>query len=65
MSITTAPLSSNRLFIIRTINCVAANRARRFVEFNLLVPGIPLVAAAHELCDQLEAAIERRLNKLR
>ena len=37
--------------------------SRRFVEFNLLVPGDASVAAAHELCDQLEAAIERRLNK--
>lgn len=37
--------------------------SRRFVEFNLLVPGDTSVAAAHELCDLLEDAIERRLNK--
>lgn len=37
--------------------------SRRFVEFNLLVPGDTSVAAAHELCDLLEVAIERRLNK--
>lgn len=37
--------------------------SRRFVEFNLLVPGNTSVEAAHELCDLLEDAIERRLNK--
>lgn len=37
--------------------------SRRFVEFNLLVPGDTSVEAAHELCDLLEDAIERRLNK--
>jgi divalent metal cation (Fe/Co/Zn/Cd) transporter len=37
--------------------------SRRFVEFNLLVPGDTSVQAAHELCDLLEDAIERRLNK--
>lgn len=34
--------------------------AKRFVEFKLCVPGEQSVAAAHELCDRLEAALEAR-----
>ncbi|MGL5988041.1 MAG: cation diffusion facilitator family transporter [Burkholderiales bacterium] len=37
--------------------------SRRFIEFNLLLPGDTSVAVAHDLCDQLEDAIERRLSK--
>ncbi len=34
---------------------------RRFLEFHLLVPGERSVAAAHVLCDRVEAALEERL----
>lgn len=37
--------------------------SRRFVEFNLLVPGEMSVADAHCLCDRLEEAIEGRLTR--
>jgi cation diffusion facilitator family transporter len=35
--------------------------ARRFIEFNLLVPGSTLVSDAHGLCDRLEHAIQDTL----
>jgi cation diffusion facilitator family transporter len=35
--------------------------ARRFIDFELLVPGSTTVLAAHELCDRVEAAIEAHL----
>ena len=38
--------------------------SRRFIEFTLLVPGATPVSAAHQLCDQLEAALEQALPKL-
>jgi divalent metal cation (Fe/Co/Zn/Cd) transporter len=31
--------------------------ARRFIEFNLLLPGEASVAVAHELCDRIEAKL--------
>lgn len=34
---------------------------RRFIEFNLRVPGERTVAAAHELCDHLESRLMERL----
>ncbi|HET8708071.1 MAG TPA: cation diffusion facilitator family transporter, partial [Pseudomonadales bacterium] len=37
--------------------------AKRFVEFNLLVPGDWSVQAAHALCDQIEEDIARQLNE--
>lgn len=37
--------------------------SRRFVEFNLHVPGVMSVADAHLLCDRLEEAIERQLSR--
>lgn len=36
--------------------------SRRFIEFNLLVPGSMSVDAAHQLCDQLEGALGEVLN---
>lgn len=36
--------------------------SRRFIEFNLLVPGSMSVDAAHQLCDQLEDALSEVLN---
>jgi cation diffusion facilitator family transporter len=35
--------------------------SRRFLEFNLLVPGATAVRDAHRLCDRLEAALEEAL----
>lgn len=37
--------------------------AKRFIEFNLLVPGDWTVQTAHSLCDQIEADISAKLNE--
>lgn len=44
---------SSRLEKLRT----RKSGSRRFIEFNLLLPGDMTVAASHALCDSLEAAI--------
>ncbi len=36
--------------------------SHRFIEFHLLVPGEMNIRAAHELCEQIENEIHRRLN---
>jgi divalent metal cation (Fe/Co/Zn/Cd) transporter len=42
-----------------TINGLRTRKAgpRRFIEFNLLLPGATSVSDSHALCDKLEAAI--------
>ena len=37
--------------------------ARRFIEFNLLLPGATSVSDSHALCDRLEAGIDAVLPK--
>jgi cation diffusion facilitator family transporter len=37
--------------------------SRRFIEFNLLLPGATSVSEAHALCDRMEAVIEAALPK--
>ena len=48
---------------IATFHALRTRKAgmRRFVELHLVVPGSTSVADSHEVCDRIEAAIEREL----